>query len=42
MLAVTLEFLGQSPGWAEWLAITTIVTANGVSVLSADGEAARA
>ena len=36
---VGLVVLGQSLGWAEWLAITTIVTANGVSVLSADGEA---
>ena len=26
----------QSLGWAEWLAITTIVIANTVSVLTAD------
>jgi inner membrane transporter RhtA len=36
---VGLVVLGQSLGWAEWLAVTTIVTANGVSVLSTDGEA---
>jgi hypothetical protein len=28
--------LGQSLGWAKWLAIATIVTANTVSVLTAD------
>ena len=40
---VGLAILGQSPGWAEWLAITTIVTANTVSVLATDRrQAARA
>jgi inner membrane transporter RhtA len=33
---VGLLILGQSLGWAEWLAITTIVTANTISVLTAD------
>jgi inner membrane transporter RhtA len=33
---VGLLILDQSLGWAEWLAITTIVTANTVSVLTAD------
>jgi threonine/homoserine efflux transporter RhtA len=32
---VGLAILNQSLGWAEWLAITTIVTANTVSVLTA-------
>jgi inner membrane transporter RhtA len=32
---VGLAILDQSLGWAEWLAITTIVTANTVSVLTA-------
>jgi inner membrane transporter RhtA len=27
--------LGQSLGWAEWLAITTIVAANSVSAVTA-------
>ena len=31
---VGLAILDQSPGWAEWLAITTIVAANAVSVLA--------
>jgi inner membrane transporter RhtA len=31
---VGLLVLGQSLGWAEWLAITTIVTANAISLLS--------
>ncbi|MEV6752620.1 EamA family transporter [Streptomyces sp. NPDC051214] len=30
---VGMAVLGQSLGWVEWLAITAIVTANGVSVL---------
>jgi inner membrane transporter RhtA len=33
---VGLLILDQSLGWAEWLAITTIVIANTVSVLTAD------
>jgi inner membrane transporter RhtA len=33
---VGLLILAQSLGWAEWLAITTIVTANTVSVLTTD------
>jgi threonine/homoserine efflux transporter RhtA len=33
--------LGQSPGWAEWLAIATIVSANAVGVLTADRSPAR-
>jgi inner membrane transporter RhtA len=33
---VGLAILDQSPGWAEWLAITTIVAANTVSVLTTD------
>lgn len=33
---VGLLILDQSLGWAEWLAITTIVTANTISVLTAD------
>jgi hypothetical protein len=32
---VGLVVLGQSLGWAEWLAIATIVSANTVSVLTA-------
>jgi inner membrane transporter RhtA len=31
---VGMAILDQSLGWAEWLAITTIVTANTVSVLT--------
>jgi inner membrane transporter RhtA len=38
---VGLVILGQSLGWVEWLAITTIVTANTVSVLTADRSPAR-
>jgi inner membrane transporter RhtA len=37
---VGLAILDQSPGWVEWLAITTIVAANAVSVL-ATGPAGR-
>ena len=33
---VGLAILGQSLGWAEWLAIAAIVTANIVSVLTTD------
>jgi inner membrane transporter RhtA len=32
---VGLVILGQTLGWAEWLAIATIVTANTVSVATA-------
>jgi inner membrane transporter RhtA len=35
---VGLVVLGQALGWAERLAITAIVTANTVSVLTAAGE----
>jgi inner membrane transporter RhtA len=38
---VGLVILGQSLGWVEWLAITTVVTANTVSVLTADRSRAR-
>jgi inner membrane transporter RhtA len=38
---VGLVVLGQSLGWAEWLAIATIVSANTVSVLTADRRRAR-
>jgi inner membrane transporter RhtA len=38
---VGLLILGQSLGWAEWLAIATIVSANTVSVLTADRSPAR-
>jgi inner membrane transporter RhtA len=38
---VGLAILDQSLGWAEWLAITTIVTANTVSVLTAHRSPAR-
>ena len=38
---VGLLILGQSLGWAEWLAIATIVSANTVSVLTADRSRAR-
>jgi len=33
---VGLLILDQSLGWAKWLAITTIVIANTVSVVTAD------
>jgi inner membrane transporter RhtA len=38
---VGLAILDQSLGWAEWLAITTIVTANTVSVLATHRSPAR-
>jgi inner membrane transporter RhtA len=38
---VGLAILDQSLGWAEWLAITTIMTANTVSVLTAHRSPAR-
>jgi inner membrane transporter RhtA len=38
---VGLVILGQSLGWAQWLAIVTIVTANTVSVLTANRSPAR-
>ena len=38
---VGLAILDQSLGWAAWLAITTIVTANTVSVLTADHHGGR-
>jgi len=38
---VGLVILDQSLGWAEWLAIATIVTANTVSVRSASLPAIR-
>jgi hypothetical protein len=38
---VGLLFLGQSLGWAEWLAVATIVGANTVCVLTADHSPAR-
>jgi inner membrane transporter RhtA len=38
---VGLVILSQSLGWAEWLAIATIVTANTVSVLTTDRSRAR-
>jgi inner membrane transporter RhtA len=38
---VGLVVLGQSLGWAEWLAIATVVSANTVSVLTADRGRAR-
>jgi inner membrane transporter RhtA len=38
---VGLAILDQSLGWAEWLAITTIVTANTVSMLTARRNPAR-
>jgi len=33
--AVSLAIMDKALGWAEWLAITTIVTANSVSASTA-------